>query len=405
MQKLYVAMVGLPASGKSTLARRIRDDLTGEGIRTAIFNNGEMRRRVAGPDSTNAEFYAPDNEEGRDLREQIALKNMEEARRWLEGVGQVAVLDATNASRQRRKLIEDTLTDYPVLFVECLNEDPVLREACIRRKANLPEYATYAVDDAVTSFKARIKYYESIYTHVGEEKYWMQVDSMANRIMSESPLEGSQFYPAIRELLANSWVKNLYLIRHGQTDFNVEGRIGGDPLLSEKGRSQADALARHMEGKVVDWIFTSTRRRSHETASYLLKNRPLTQVMAIPEFDEINAGLCEGMRYAEVREKMPEVTRGRNADKFNYCYPGGESYAMLLQRVQRGLRRALFLSGGASTVIVGHQAINRILLSMFLRQRTEDIPYMFVPQDHYYHIEATPRRKLVERIPYAQGRR
>ena len=127
--------------------------------------------------------------------------------------------------------------------------------------------------------------------------------------------------------------------------------------------------------------------------------------MAIPEFDEINAGLCEGMRYVEVREKMPEVTRGRNADKFNYCYPGGESYAMLLQRVQRGLRRALFLSGGASTVIVGHQAINRILLSMFLRQRTEDIPYMFVPQDHYYHIEATPRRKLVERIPYAQARR
>ena len=89
MQKLYVAMVGLPASGKSTLARRIRDDLTGEGIRTAIFNNGEMRRRVAGPDSATAEFYAPDNEEGRDLREQIALKNMEEARRWLEGVGQV----------------------------------------------------------------------------------------------------------------------------------------------------------------------------------------------------------------------------------------------------------------------------------------------------------------------------
>ena len=370
MQKLYVAMVGLPASGKSTLARRIRDDLTGEGIRTAIFNNGEMRRRIAGPDSTSPEFYAPENEDGRDLREQIALRNMEEARRWLENVGQVAVLDATNASRQRRKLIEDTLTDYPVLFVECLNEDPVLREACIRRKANLPEYATYAVDDAVTSFKARIKYYESIYTHVGEEKYWMQVDSMANRIMNESPLEGSQFYPAIRELLANSWVKNLYLIRHGQTDFNVEGRIGGDPLLSAKGRSQAEALARHMEGKVVDWIFTSTRRRSHETASYLIKSRPLT-----------------------------------NADKFNYCYPGGESYAMLLQRVQRGLRRALFLSGGASTVIVGHQAINRILLSMFLRQRTEDIPYMFVPQDHYYHIEATPRRKLVERIPYAQARR
>ena len=118
MRKLYVAMVGLPASGKSTLARRICDDLTDEHISTSIFNNGELRRRLAGPASTHARFYAPDNEEGREIREHIALCNMEEARKWLSGSGRVAILDATNASRQRRHLIEETLTDYPVLFVE-----------------------------------------------------------------------------------------------------------------------------------------------------------------------------------------------------------------------------------------------------------------------------------------------
>ena len=48
MQKLYVAMVGLPARGKSTLARRIRDGLAAEGIRARLFNNGDVRRARLG---------------------------------------------------------------------------------------------------------------------------------------------------------------------------------------------------------------------------------------------------------------------------------------------------------------------------------------------------------------------
>ena len=91
---------------------------------------------------------------------------------------------------------------------------------------------------------------------------------------------------------------------------------------------------------------------------------------------------------------------GRNADKYGYAYPNGESYAILRERVQRGLRRALFLAGDAPLLIVGHQAINRVLLSLFLRQRSEDVPYIHIPQNQYYHISLTPSRKVFERIPY-----
>ena len=48
MQKLYVAMVGLPARGKSTLARRIRDGLMAEDIQARLFNNGDLRRSLMG---------------------------------------------------------------------------------------------------------------------------------------------------------------------------------------------------------------------------------------------------------------------------------------------------------------------------------------------------------------------
>ena len=73
----------------------------------------------------------------------------------------------------------------------------------------------------------------------------------------------------------------------------------------------------------------------------------------------------------------------------------------LKERVARGLRRALFLSGEGTLMIVGHQAINRTLLSLFLFQRASDVPYTYIPQNQYYHITITQRRKLFEMIRYA----
>ncbi|MCX4309009.1 MAG: 6-phosphofructo-2-kinase/fructose-2,6-bisphosphatase [Desulfovibrio sp.] len=400
MHKLYVAMVGLPGRGKSTMARRIRDGLAAEGINARIFNNGDMRRKLLGAESTSPDFYNPDNSFGREARELICRRNLEAMQDYLNGDGEVAILDATNVSRQRRMMIENTLKNHPVLFVECMNEDPLLLNAFIRRKADLPEYAEYTKDEAVESFMKRIEYYETIYNHIGKEKYWMCVDAAANRVLAEQPCESSPFYPAIREIVVSMWIESLYLARHGQTEFNVQGRIGGDPPLTARGRAQADALARHLAGKRLDWVFTSTRMRSHETAAPVLENHRDAHVMALREFDEIWAGDCENMLYSEIREKMPEVTAQRNANKYSYVYPNGESYAILQERVRRGLRRALFLAGNAPFLILGHQAINRVLLSLFLRQRTEDVPYIHIPQNQYYHIQLTPTRKLFERIPY-----
>lgn len=400
MRKLYVAMVGLPARGKSTLARRICEGLTDEGIRAAIFNNGDLRRSMMGQESTAPEFYRPDNAFGKQARDIIARRNMDLARQFLAGDGEVAILDATNASRARRQLIEATLTEHPVLFIECVNEDPLLLNACIRRKTGLPEYKDCTEAEALESFQTRISYYEQLYTPVGEERYWMCVDATANRILAESPCDGSPYYPPIRDIVVSTWVRCLYLARHGQTEYNVEGRIGGDPPLTPKGQAQAEALAAHLRGVDIPYVFTSTRRRSHQTAAPALAERPDTIYMDFKEFDEIWAGDCEGMLYEDIRILMPEVTRGRNADKYGYAYPNGESYAILKERVRRGLRRALFLAGDSPLMIIGHQAINRVLLSLFLLQRSEDVPFIYIPQNQYYHISTTPRRKLFELVRF-----
>ena len=56
MHKLYLVMVGLPARGKSRLARRICGGLAADGFRAAIFNNGDIRRELLGAESTLPEF-------------------------------------------------------------------------------------------------------------------------------------------------------------------------------------------------------------------------------------------------------------------------------------------------------------------------------------------------------------
>ncbi len=399
--KLYVVMVGLPARGKSTLAKHICEGLLDEGTKAAIFNNGNVRRLLAGPDSTAPEFYSPDNVYGREARENIALENMAWARKFLADGGDVAILDATNASRARRQVTNANLTDHPILYIECVNEDPLLLENFIKLKCKLPEFKNMDEKDALECFKTRIGYYEQMYTPLGaDERYWMRVDVAANRIIQECPCDGSPHYSAIRNVVVSRWVRNLYLMRHGQTQYNVEGRIGGDPPLTAKGLQQAHAMATYLQGKEIPWLFTSTRLRSHQTAEPILASRPETRSIALTEFDEIWAGICEGMCYDDIHEKMPHIMQQRHADKYAYAYPEGESYAMLRERVSKGIGRALFLAGDSPLLIVGHQAINRSILSLFLNQRPEDIPYIYIPQNQYYHISVTPRRKVFELVRF-----
>ena len=401
MRKLYLVMVGLPARGKSTLARRIQECLNSDGIAAAIFNNGDVRRAMLGAESTDAEFYNPKNSLGLQARENIAVRNLERAKVYLSEQGDVAIIDAINASAARRKMIEKYCAEYPVLFIECVNSDPVLLDACIRRKANLPEYAAYSYEEAYSSFLARIAYYESIYSPVGEERYWMRVDAVTHRVIDEQPCDFSPYYPAIRDSVVSTWVRSLYLVRHGQTSFNLEGRIGGDPPLTPRGMAQATDLAAYLGEAWLPHIFTSTRLRSRQFAQPLLTERPDTTPLAMQEFDEIFAGVCEGLRYEDVRREMPEIAAARAADKYGYCYPEGESYSTLRERVRRGLARALFLAADEPLLIVGHQAINRTLLSLFLNQRAEDVPYIYIPQNQYYHISTTPRKKNFEMVRFA----
>ncbi len=397
-KKLYIVMVGLPARGKTTVAAKIKENLEKENIRVRIFNNGDVRRRMLQQNTSHAGFYDPCNQENCDLREKISLINIQESKNYLAGGGQIAILDATNASAKRRETLREHLTDHPIIFVECVNEDPELLQASIIRKTKMAEFAHLTFDEAFRSFEERIAYYKSIYSPLSHKDNSITIDTLNNRIVRENVGAVIPYYPRIRDLLVSDWVKNLYLVRHGQTYYNLEMRIGGDSELTDIGQRQAHSLAEHFRGTPIPYIFTSTKIRTKQMATPISADQSgHCTVISLPEFDEIDAGVCEHMTYQDISQTMPNAYSERSKDKYNFIYEQGEGYVTLKERVYRGIKKALYLSGNSDNImVIGHQAVNRMILSHFLFRRTEDVPYIYIPQDKYFHIVSTQTRKVFE---------
>ncbi|GAB7080563.1 bifunctional nucleoside/nucleotide kinase/histidine phosphatase family protein [Megalodesulfovibrio paquesii] len=400
-EKLYIVLMGLPATGKSVLARKLQETLAGDGRAIRIFNNGDVRRRLFPRNTSFAEFYNPDNRQYSALRDEIALINIYEAKNWLLEGGEIAVLDATNVSRGRRAKIESHLHEHPILYIETVNNDPELYAYSIDRKTRLPEFAHLSYAEARQSFEDRITYYRKLYTPLNDERNHLVLDTLNNRVLKEHILDRIPHYFQIRDLLVADWVKGLYLVRHGETVWNAEQRIGGNPLLNECGHAQARAMAERFKDLPLGFVFTSSKERTIQMARPLLERKPEARHVVIKEFDEIDAGICEGMTYDEMRRTLPQEFAARSADKYQYTYPGGESYALLQARVGRGLKKALWLSGVSQNIcIVGHQAANRAILAQFLFRRLQDVPYINIPQEKFYHIVSVQERKVVELLAY-----
>jgi broad specificity phosphatase PhoE len=201
--------------------------------------------------------------------------------------------------------------------------------------------------------------------------------------------------------LVTDTVKNLYIIRHGETYFNLENRVGGNSDLTEKGKAQAMALAKHFAEKGIPLIFTSKRNRTIQTAEPIKALQADCTIVPLAEFNEINSGLCEGMSYERIKQEMPQVYLARKQDKYNYVYPKGEGYVSMEERIERGIKKAIYLSGPSGNImIIGHRAANRMILSHFLYRRKEDVPYIYVPLDKFYYISATPNKKLFQQKRY-----
>jgi len=161
---------------------------------------------------------------------------------------------------------------------------------------------------------------------------------------------------------------NIYFIRHGETDWNVEGRLQGqkDIPLNDLGRVQAEEAGRRLKELVdhvedLDYV-ASPMTRTRETMELLRTAIGLhpTGYRLDGRLVELTFGSWEGMTWKEVRKAEPQLAAARERDKWGYAPPGGgESYAMLADRV-----RPILNDLTRDTVIVAHGGVARAFLAV-----------------------------------------
>jgi broad specificity phosphatase PhoE len=128
-------------------------------------------------------------------------------------------------------------------------------------------------------------------------------------------------------------VLELWLIRHGETDWNVQGRIQGssDTPLNAKGVRQAERLAARLATTRFDAVYASDLQRARATAATAL---PGAEVRPEPRLRELAYGALEGRAWDELEGDEADLARHWNEDPFTRRLPGGgESYGDLMDRV------------------------------------------------------------------------
>jgi len=388
-----IAMVGLPARGKTYISKKLSRYLNWIGINTKVFNLGDYRREE--DKYSNHELFNPDNREGRELRERVCHRGLVDVLHWLEHEdGEVAVFDATNTTRERRKYLYDKVVmekGFKLFFLESLCNDQRIIEANIRQvKVSSPDYANYSADQVVEDFMERIGHYERQYEEIDEElepKYsFIKTYNAGTKILVHKHEGHIQSRIVYYMMNCHITPRTIYLTRHGESYNNIHGRIGGDSELSPRGERFAIKLADFVKKRVSSEnsdvrIWTSWMKRAIDTAKHIEGTQERWKTL-----NEIDSGVCDDLTYEEIRARWPNDFESRDVDKFRYRYPRGESYEDLVARLEPVIME---LERKDCVVVVGHQAVNRCLLGYFLEISEEDLPWQEIPLHSV--IKLTPK--------------
>ncbi len=157
----------------------------------------------------------------------------------------------------------------------------------------------------------------------------------------------------------------LFLVRHCQTDWNLNHRIQGssDINLNEEGLRQSSALASWFRQFKIDAVYSSPMRRAVETAERIAKNFNL-EVKTLNGLRELNHGVLEGESSLEVWNRHGELLRRWIENPMNIKLPGGESIADLKERVSNAIDEILEKHRNDNVVVVGHHFTNLIIISI-----------------------------------------
>ena len=187
----------------------------------------------------------------------------------------------------------------------------------------------------------------------------------------------------------------IYIARHGETTWNVEGRIQGrsDPGLSPKGHQQSLALLEQLKNQSLSAIYTSNLQRSILTA------QPIAHHFGLPirqesDLDEIAFGVLEGRNLYQFDEVTKNEWERFKDDRFNYHIPGAENYTDVANRIKPFIDKTLRNHDGEEVLVVGHRVVNRLLIGMLMEYPLERVLKIEQTHDCLYLIQKNNEAKV-----------
>lgn len=158
----------------------------------------------------------------------------------------------------------------------------------------------------------------------------------------------------------------LYVARHGETDFNREGRYLGrmDVPLNSAGRRQAQQLAKKMEKVNIGVIYCSPLKRTLETAEFIKKDHG-GEIIIDHNFIERSVGVYEGMTITEIKDKYYELYKKDITRIFDKAPPKGETINGVEERVFSSLNKIKDQDDTSSIMIVTHSFVAKVINKYF----------------------------------------
>ncbi|RFU33193.1 hypothetical protein B7463_g3135, partial [Scytalidium lignicola] len=458
--KLIILMVGLPARGKSYTVKKLARYLNWLQHSTRIFNAGD-RRRVAGAGKSptglswsSANFFDPDSPECVAMRDEIALGTLDELLYWLKyEEGSVGILDATNSTIERRRLvlshIRKSMNPLPgVLFLESSCYEPAILEKNIRLKLLGPDYRVQDPTTAIKDFKQRIANYEKSYTPIGdfEEQHgipYMQMINVGEKIKTH--LIRGFLSTQVVEYLLNFHLeeRQIWISCNGESIDDSLGKIGRHSDLSDHGHRYSKALARFIQQKRDEWEQVKLQpnrkpefmkdlegyaydkrqsefgwacssdehsRGSTDEAAIDKPNEFSIWTSMMPQaiqtatpfsnekynkrqmkmLDDLNPGHVAGLTFNEIAELYPDEFAARRRDKLLFRW-SGQGGEGYVDVINRLQAVIIELERVRHhLLLVTHRAVVRVLLAYFLDLQRDDLPDMKVPKDHLFCLEPRP---------------
>jgi broad specificity phosphatase PhoE len=424
--KIVICFCGMPGRGKTHISRRLGRYLSFfHALPVVVYNVSEYRRRMCGA-LKDAEWFDPSNAEAQEKREACNKQCIVDMIKFFtENSTGVAIVDSTNPTHARRMELVTKMqeTKAKVMFIEVSNENKEFLSRQIRTAASSsPDYAGMNLEDSEAEYRRKLNFFQGYFEPLDAGAY-KKIESKWSYMKCDHSIKHFVVHKVkgyMQQKIVN-FISNLrtdshpfFLSRHGQSEYNDLGRIGGDSGLTQHGLNYAQKLAEFVDRSVTKSVdddgnptgenelparlWTSTMRRTKETAQFirhntlLIKDSDIEDIDDLPKvryefinmkkrewfhLDELFAGQCDGLTYEEIEEQYPEEWERRNVDKLAYRYPRGESYLDVIARLE-----PMIIEMERHTeplLIVAHQGILRIIYAFYMGYSRAEAPYLSIP--------------------------